>query len=139
MNIQYKSQVQRVPAAESEDAVVHFEGKLAYETDPADVHFDMTHDIAGFILVDVRSAEAYAAGHIPGAIHIPQSQITPARIEATNPAGKLFVTYCWGPGCNGSTKGAARFSSLGYRVKEMIGGIEYWQKEGYEISQVDER
>ncbi|WP_246136970.1 rhodanese-like domain-containing protein [Myxococcus llanfairpwllgwyngyllgogerychwyrndrobwllllantysiliogogogochensis] len=43
----------------------------------------------------------------------------------------VIVTYCWSPGCNGSTKAAARLSALGFRVKELIGGIEYWVKEGY--------
>jgi hypothetical protein len=46
--------------------------------------------------------------------------------------GKLVVVYCWSPGCNGSTKGAARLASLGVQVKEMIGGLEYWLREGHD-------
>jgi 3-mercaptopyruvate sulfurtransferase SseA len=41
------------------------------------------------------------------------------------------VVYCWGPGCNGSTRAALELALLGYRVKEMIGGYEYWVREGY--------
>ena len=48
-----------------------------------------------------------------------------------------MVVYCWGPGCNGATRAALQFSRLGYAVKEMIGGFEYWAREGLEI--VDER
>jgi rhodanese-related sulfurtransferase len=45
----------------------------------------------------------------------------------------VVVTYCWGPGCNAATKGAARLAALGFRVKEMIGGIEYWRREGHPV------
>jgi len=43
---------------------------------------------------------------------------------------KLLVVYCWSPGCNAATKAAARLSALGFQVKEMLGGIEYWRREG---------
>lgn len=43
------------------------------------------------------------------------------------------VTYCWGPGCNGSTRAALEFAKLGYEVKEMLGGFEYWAREGYPV------
>jgi rhodanese-related sulfurtransferase len=39
--------------------------------------------------------------------------------------------YCWGPACNGATKAALEFAKLGYDVKEMIGGFEYWVREGF--------
>ncbi len=38
-----------------------------------------------------------------------------------------------GPGCNGSTRAALEFAKLGYRVNEMIGGYEYWAREGYPV------
>ncbi len=138
MAIQYKSQVRAVPPAESATAQAHFAAKLSFETDPADLHFDMTHGIADFVVVDVRSAADYADGHISGAVNIPHAQITQARITADYPPDTLFVVYCWGPGCNGSTKAALRFSQLGYAVKELIGGIEYWREEGYAITQLTE-
>jgi rhodanese-related sulfurtransferase len=43
------------------------------------------------------------------------------------------VVYCWGPACNAATKAAARLSALGFQVKEMIGGLEYWRHEGYAV------
>jgi rhodanese-related sulfurtransferase len=43
----------------------------------------------------------------------------------------LYVTYCSGIGCNASTKGALNLSKLGFRVKELIGGIECWKLDGY--------
>ncbi len=133
MTIHYKSQVSATPAADREAARAHFQSKLRFETDPADVHFDLEHDLAEFVLVDVRSPIDFAAAHITGAVNIPHAQITRANIVENYPADTVFIVYCWGPGCNGSTKGAVRFSELGYATKELIGGIEYWQKEGYPV------
>jgi rhodanese-related sulfurtransferase len=36
----------------------------------------------------------------------------------------LYVTYCDGIGCNASTKGALKLAELGYKVKELMGGID---------------
>jgi rhodanese-related sulfurtransferase len=83
----------------------------------------------GFVLVDVRSEESWAEGHVPGALHIPHREIKAGSL----PAGTLVVTYCWGPGCNGATRGALAFARLGHQVKEMIGGYEYWVREGYGV------
>jgi rhodanese-related sulfurtransferase len=47
------------------------------------------------------------------------------------------VTYCWGPGCNGATRAALEFAKLGYQVKEMLGGIEYWIREGLPLQTVN--
>ena len=49
------------------------------------------------------------------------------------PAGSAVVVYCWSPGCNAAQKGALIFARLGYRVREMIGGFEYWAREGYPV------
>ena len=56
-----------------------------------------------------------------------------AEAVAGLPAGALLVTYCWGPGCNAATKAAARLARLGFRVKEMLGGFEYWEREGHPV------
>jgi len=53
----------------------------------------------------------------------------PAELDPEVPV----VTYCWGPGCNGATRAALELARLGYRVKEMIGGIEYWIREGLPV------
>ena len=50
-----------------------------------------------------------------------------------------MVTYCWGPGCNGATRAALALSLLGYRVREMIGGFEYWAREGLPVETADGR
>jgi rhodanese-related sulfurtransferase len=44
--------------------------------------------------------------------------------------GLPIVTYCWGPGCNGATRAALELAQLGHLVREMLGGYEYWVREG---------
>lgn len=109
------------------DAIAFFSAKLAHETDPSDVYAAQK---AGdrFTLVDVRSAEAYAQGHVVGAVHVPYREIA-ARVAEFDP-GLPVVVYCWSPGCNAGAKGALEFARLGFAVKEMIGGYEYWVREG---------
>jgi rhodanese-related sulfurtransferase len=105
-----------------------FATKLQHETDAADVHAALEEARAdgrqpAFTLVDARSRTAYDRGHLPGAVsaHDPL------------PNGPL-VAYCWSPGCNGATKLAARLFDEGRDVKEMIGGFEYWVREGFAIT-----
>jgi rhodanese-related sulfurtransferase len=45
---------------------------------------------------------------------------------------KLYVVYCDGIGCNASTKGAMNMLSLGFNVKELMGGLDWWKKDGYQ-------
>jgi len=119
------------PTTALDRLVRHFASKLEFETDPADVRADMS---AGrrLILVDVRSDAAWQQGRIRGAVHLPARSIA-ARARHQIPLDAPLVTYCWGPGCNGATRGALAFAELGYRVREMIGGYEYWAREGFPI------
>ncbi|MDO7881401.1 rhodanese-like domain-containing protein [Salinibacterium soli] len=111
--------------------LAHFEAKLAFETDPSDVR---SAQLAGesFVLVDSRGDAAWAQGRAEGAIHLPTAQIA-ERAATEIPADMPVVVYCWGPACNGATKAAIQFAKLGYSVKEMIGGFEYWAREGLPV------
>ena len=111
-------------------AIEHFAGKLAYETDVSDVHAALSDGEPGFVLVDSRSREAWDQGHVLGAIHLPTREIE-RRAGELIPPGTAVVTYCWGPGCNGATRAALEFARLGHPVREMIGGFEYWVREGF--------
>src|SRR6266496_6294515 len=115
------------PAAPRDEAYAFFQRKLYYETDPSDVYRDMQNGVDAFVVLDVRSPEAYVKSHVPGALHLPHTEMN-AATTASLPHNKLLVEYCWGPGCNGATKAAMKLSALGFTVKEMIGGIEYWQE-----------
>ncbi|MDX6259122.1 MAG: hypothetical protein QOH84_810 [Kribbellaceae bacterium] len=126
------STVLETPPAVRDDAIAYFAGKLRFETDPSDVAADIGAGVTGWVLVDSRSQESWDQGHVPGAIHLPTREIAD-RAASVVPAGLPVVTYCWGPACNGGTKAALEFAKLGYPVKEMIGGFEYWTREGLPV------
>jgi len=131
-NVRFKPRLYETPAADPKAARAHFEGKLGVETDPSDVRFDQQNSPDAFVLVDCRSPESFAKRHIPGAVNVPYRTMDGA---TTLPLTKypLVVTYCTSVSCNASTKGAARLAALGFRVKEMVGGIEAWEAEGYPV------
>ncbi|RJL34686.1 rhodanese-like domain-containing protein [Bailinhaonella thermotolerans] len=124
------SAVLSVPAAANADAIAHFTGRLAYEADVSDVRADLVSGVPGVVVVDSRAQAGWDQGHLPGAIHLPTAQIAERARDLIDPDATV-VTYCWGPGCNGATRAALEFARLGYRVKEMIGGYEYWVREGF--------
>lgn len=121
-----------VPAASSTDAAAHFERALTFETDCADVHAALGRGTPGFVLLDVRAPEAWTAGHVPGAVNLPHGRINERNL-ADYPDDSLFVVYCSGSHCNGADKGAARLARLNRPVKKMIGGIEGWKDEGFDL------
>lgn len=121
-----------VPAAAPQDALAHFQRRLAFETDCADVHTALAGGHPGFAVLDVRSPELFAAGHLPGATNLPHRRINERNLAAF-PQGTLFVVYCSGPHCNGADRGAIAVARLGRPVKKMIGGITGWLDEGYEL------
>jgi rhodanese-related sulfurtransferase len=118
------------------DAAAHFARRLAVETDVSDVHAALDSGNPGFVLLDSRSAEAWAQGHVPGAVHLPGREI-PLRAEGELDRSVPVVTYCWGPGCNGATRAALALALLGFRVREMLGGFEYWAREGLPVETAD--
>jgi len=112
------------------DQIEFYEQKLKYELDSWDLLEALKHG-ENVIVVDTRSIESYQNEHIPGAINIPHLTMTP---ESTAKLDKnyLYVTYCDGIGCNASTKGALNLTKLGFKIKELQGGINWWKKDGYE-------
>ena len=109
--------------------IKHYENKLAFEMDPSDL-FDALNNGEKVVVIDARKAFGYEAEHIPTAINIPHREMT---IESTQHLDKevLYITYCDGIGCNASTRGALNMAKLGFKVKELIGGIEWWKFDGY--------
>lgn len=122
--------------ATPEEAVAHFRGRLGFESDVSDVAAALAESEPGFVLVDTRNDASWAQGHVPGAIHLPWRRIATEAAERI-PAGTPVVVYCWGPGCNGATRAALELALLGYPVKEMLGGFEYWVREGFAFETAD--
>jgi len=124
------SNVTAIAAAPSGEALKHFEGEFAFETDCSDVHAAAQSGGFDFVLLDVRSHQLYDEGHVPGAISLPHGKIIASKLEAY-PQDTLFVTYCAGPHCNGAARGAVRLAKLGRPVKIMAGGVTGWLDEGF--------
>jgi len=110
-----------------------FAAKLSYQTDPTDLAASRGAG-TGPIVIDTRSSAGWERGRIPGAIHIPGPELADRAPSMLPDRDARIVVYCWGPGCNGSTRAAFTLASLGYRnVRELIGGFEYWAREGLAI------
>lgn len=113
----------------NDSQILHYQSKLEYETDSWDV-FAALESGDKLIVVDGRTKEAFEQEHIPGAVNIPHRDIsstTASELDKSN----TYVCYCDGIGCNASTKTALKLSKLGFNVKELMGGLDWWKRDGY--------
>ncbi|MDR6979497.1 rhodanese-related sulfurtransferase [Streptomyces sp. 3330] len=123
--------VLRVAPAAPAEAAAYFRASLAFHADVSDVAAALAAGgDPGFVVLDSRSTASWDQGHIPGAVHLPTALIAEQAAQLLDPDVPV-VTYCWGPGCNGATRAALALAERGYRVKEMLGGFEYWVREGF--------
>ena len=111
------------------DQIKHYADKLAYEIDSWDLKVALENG-EPVIVIDTRSPQAYADEHIPGAVSLPHRTMDAATTASFDKA-HLIVTYCDGIGCNASTKGALNMAQLGFRVRELIGGLDWWKRDGH--------
>ena len=111
------------------DQMNFYQSKLAYEMDSADLREAVGRD-EPIVAVDGRSADAYALEHIPGSVSLPHREISFNSTESLDKS-KLYVCYCDGIGCNASTKTALKLLTLGFQVRELIGGLDWWKRDGY--------
>ena len=109
----------------------HYENKLSFEIDSWDLKVALEAG-ENIVVIDARSPEAYQKEHIPGAINLPHRQMNEETSKCLEKAA-LAVVYCDGIGCNASTKGALNMAKLGFRVKELIGGLDWWKRDCYKI------
>ena len=111
------------------DQMDFYQRKLSYEMDSFDV-YEAVERGDPIVVVDGRSSSAYAEEHIPGAVSLPHREISFNSTEALDKS-KLYVCYCDGIGCNASTKTALKLLTLGFQVRELIGGLDWWKRDGY--------
>ena len=112
-----------------DEQLSHYVSKLAFETDSWDLKVSLEAG-ENVIVIDARSPEAYEKERIPGAINIPHRKMSEETTKGLDRTA-LVVTYCDGIGCNASTKGALNMAKLGFRVKELIGGLDWWKRDGH--------
>jgi rhodanese-related sulfurtransferase len=111
------------------EQMTHYQRKLAYEMDAADLFVALGNGDP-LVVVDGRSASAYELEHIPGAINLPHKELCFNNTESLSKS-KIYVCYCDGIGCNASTKTALKLLTLGFQVRELIGGLDWWKRDGY--------
>jgi len=82
-------------------------------------------------VLDVRPAEEYAAGHLPGAINIPVDQLK-GRL-AKLPRGKEVVAYCRGPYCLMSFEAVEALRKRGLKARRLKDGFPEWRAAGLPV------
>ncbi len=102
------------------------------EVDPATVREQVSN---GAVVIDVREAEEWSAGHIPGAKHVPKSYLE-TRIEGAAPdRDQHVILYCQS-GNRSAWAARTLIEDLGYgNVEHMTGGFTLWKDRGYEVDQ----
>ena len=107
----------------------HNQSKLAYEMDSWDLY-----EAVGWgepiTVIDGRSAQAYARAHIPGATSLPHRKICLDSTKSLD-RSRTYVCYCDGIRCNALTETALKLLTLGFQVREPIGGLDWWKRDGY--------
>jgi molybdopterin/thiamine biosynthesis adenylyltransferase/rhodanese-related sulfurtransferase len=100
------------------------------EVDPAAAREQLTN---GSVAIDVREPEEWAAGHIPGAKHVPKSYLE-SRIEGAIPdRSQHLILYC-ASGNRSAWAARTLIEDLGYEsVESMTGGFTLWKDRGYEV------
>jgi len=82
-------------------------------------------------VLDVRPAEEYAAGHLPGAINIPVDQLE-SRL-AKLPRRREIVAYCRGPYCLMSFEAVATLRKRGLKARRLENGFPEWRAAGLPV------
>ena len=106
----------------------YFEAKMAFTTGPVELERMMQNGEVN--VVDVRAAEDYAEGHIPGAVNLPKDQWPTLKGLRQD---KVNVLYCYSHVCHLAAAAALEFASKGYPVMELEGGWRWWKTDGFAI------
>lgn len=102
-------------------------GTAAYRRVSMQEAVDMMADEAGYIILDVRTAQEFASGHIPGAMLLPNEDIGTEEIAQLPDKSHLILVYCRSG--NRSKQAADKLVRLGYTNIVEFGGINSWPGE----------
>jgi rhodanese-related sulfurtransferase len=84
------------------------------------------------VVLDVRPAAEYAAGHVPGAVSIPVRELR--RRLAELPADREVVAYCRGPYCAFAHEAVGLLREEGLAARRLEDGLPEWQAAGLAVS-----
>src|SRR5690348_16494162 len=103
---------------------------MAFTTGPVELGRMMQSRDNHISIIDVRAAEDFAKGHIPGAVNVP-------RERWDNPQGlhkdRTNVVYCYSQVCHLAANACVTFASKGFPVMELEGGFETWKEYDMEV------
>ena len=102
-------------------------GNTGYRQITMNEAVEMMECESGYIILDVRTAEEFGAGHIPGAINVPNESIGSAEIEELPDKEQLILVYCRSG--NRSKQASQKLVDLGYTNIVEFGGINSWPGE----------
>jgi rhodanese-related sulfurtransferase len=106
----------------------YFENKMSFTTGPVETERMIKQGDVN--VVDVRAAEDYAEGHLPGAVSLPKDKwntLEGLRKDKTN------ILYCYSQVCHLAAAAAVEFADKGYSVMEMEGGFKAWKEHELDI------
>ena len=84
------------------------------------------------VILDVRPAQEFAAGHIPGALSVPLDELDSAFVHL--PRDREVVAYCRGPYCVLAPQAVERLRAQGYRVRRLTDGFPEWRLAGLPVA-----
>src|SRR6266536_3132801 len=88
---------------------------------------------AGVVTVlDVRPADEFALGHLPGAVNIPLRELE-ARLSGLDPSQQI-VAYCRGPYCVLAFEAVALLRKRGFQARRMQDGFPEWRNAGFPLA-----
>jgi rhodanese-related sulfurtransferase len=105
-------------------ARAYFENKLAFTTGPMELDQLIRSGENNITVVDVREAEDFAKGHVPGAINLPAEKWESLQGLQKN---KTNIVYCYTQTCHLAANACRFFASKGYPVMEVEGGFKAWK------------
>lgn len=105
-----------------------FEAKTAFTTGPVELQRMMKQGNVN--VVDVRAAEDYAKGHVPGAVNLPKEQW--ASFQGLR-KDRINVLYCYSLVCHLAATAAVKFAAQGFPVMELYGGWRWWKEDGFDV------
>jgi rhodanese-related sulfurtransferase/DNA-binding transcriptional ArsR family regulator len=88
------------------------------------------------VILDVRPAAEFAAGHIPGALSVPLDQLDAALSRLPRRAG--IVAYCRGPYCVLAPQAVQRLRAKGFEARRLVDGMPEWRLAGLPVAVGDE-
>lgn len=113
-------------------ARAYFENKLAFTTGPVELDRWIRTGEDNLVVVDVRAAEDFVKGHIPGAINVPKEKWARAHGLTRD---KTNVVYCYTQQCHLAANACVQFAAAGYPVMELEGGFECWKEHEFDIEE----